>query len=122
MGNKVVQFRRDGSRQVLLIGACPMTSDTAAWTISRLPASTSDVWRLLVLGMLLIFAMVAVAAIALGVLVRRWSQRLHRIQQALAADTSDATDSGHRRPGTESTWRRRDRLGAGLGADASAGR
>ncbi|MBB4132922.1 HAMP domain-containing sensor histidine kinase [Xanthomonas sp. 3075] len=87
VGKKIVQFRRDGSREVLLISACPMAPGTAAWTMSRVPASNSDAWRPLVVGMLLIFTLVAVSAIALGVVVRRWSQRLHRIQQALAADT-----------------------------------
>lgn len=86
-GRKPVQFRRDGSREVLLISACPLAAGTAAWTMSRVPASSSDAWRPLVVGMVLIFAMVAVSAIALGVVVRRWSQRLQKIQHALAADT-----------------------------------
>lgn len=87
VGNRAVDFRRDGSREVVLISACPLAAGTAAWTMSRVPASTSDAWRPLAIGMLLIFAMVAMSAIALGVVVRRWSQRLQRIQQALAADT-----------------------------------
>ncbi|MCL1499785.1 sensor histidine kinase [Xanthomonas nasturtii] len=87
VGNTPVQFRRDGSREVVLISACPLAAGTAAWTMSRVPASTSDAWRPLAIGMLLIFAMVVVSAIALGVVVRRWSQRLQRIQQALAAET-----------------------------------
>ncbi|QJD69763.1 HAMP domain-containing histidine kinase [Xanthomonas campestris pv. badrii] len=85
--NTAVHYRRDGRREVLLISACPLVSGSAAWTMTRVPASKADAWRPLVVGMLLIFAMVAVSAIALGVVVRRWSQRLHRIQQALAADT-----------------------------------
>ena len=60
VGNKAVQFRRDGSREALLISACPMAAGTAAWTMSRVPASTSDAWRSLAIGMLLIFAMVAI--------------------------------------------------------------
>lgn len=55
--------------------------------MTRVPASTSDAWRPLVIGMLLIFALVAVSVIALGVVVRRWGRRLDRIQQALAAET-----------------------------------
>ncbi|WP_407469012.1 HAMP domain-containing sensor histidine kinase [Xanthomonas campestris pv. raphani] len=86
-GNTPVQYRRDGSREVLLISACPLVAGTAAWTMTRVPASTSDAWRPLVTGMLLIFALVAVSAIALGVVVRRWGRRLDRIQQALAAET-----------------------------------
>ncbi|PPU78481.1 PAS domain-containing sensor histidine kinase [Xanthomonas sp. NCPPB 1638] len=86
-GGQPAQFRRDGSREVLLIAACPMASGTAAWTMARVPASSSDAWRPLVIGMLLILAMVAVSAIALGVVVRRWSQRLHRIGLALAAES-----------------------------------
>lgn len=84
---KATQYRRNGRREVLLISACPLASNSAAWTMTRVPASKADAWRPLVIGMLLIFAMVAMSAIALGVLVRRWSQRLQRIQQALAADT-----------------------------------
>lgn len=84
---QAAQYRRDGRREVLLISACPLASGSAAWTMTRVPASKADAWRPLVVGMLLIFAMVAISAIALGVLVRRWSQRLQRIQQALAADT-----------------------------------
>ncbi|NIJ82047.1 sensor histidine kinase [Xanthomonas cannabis] len=85
--DKPVHYRRDGSREVLLISACPLASNSAAWTMMRVPASKADAWRPLVVGMLLIFAMVAVSAIALGVVVRRWRQRLQRIEQALAADT-----------------------------------
>ncbi|WP_372392314.1 sensor histidine kinase [Xanthomonas sp. NCPPB 3582] len=81
-----VQYRRAGRREVLLISACPLVSGSAAWTMTRVPASKADAWRPLVVGMLLIFAMVAVSAIALGLVVRRWSQRLRRIEQALAAD------------------------------------
>ncbi len=84
---QAAQYRRDGRREVLLISACPLASSSAAWAMTRVPASKADAWRPLVVGMLLIFAMVAISAIALGVLVRRWSQRLQRIQQALAADT-----------------------------------
>ncbi|KAB7769782.1 sensor histidine kinase [Xanthomonas maliensis] len=86
-GKNATQYRRDGRREVLLISACPLASNSAAWTMTRVPASTADAWRPLVVGMLLIFAMVTGSAIALGVVVRRWSQRLQRIQQALAADS-----------------------------------
>jgi len=84
---KATQYRRSGRREVLLISACPLASSSAAWTMTRVPASNADAWRPLVVGMLLIFAMVAISAVALGLVVRRWSQRLQRIQHALAADT-----------------------------------
>ncbi|MCC4601743.1 sensor histidine kinase [Xanthomonas melonis] len=86
-GGKPAQFRRDGRREVVLINACPLASGAAAWTMTRVPASSSDAWRPLVVGMVLIFAMVAISAMTLGVVVRRWSQRLQRIGQALAADS-----------------------------------
>ncbi|RBD93267.1 two-component sensor histidine kinase, partial [Xanthomonas oryzae pv. oryzae] len=55
---KATQYRRNGRREVLLISACPLASNSAAWTMTRVPASKADAWRPLVIGMLLIFAMV----------------------------------------------------------------
>lgn len=122
---KATQYRRNGRREVLLISACPLASNSAAWTMTRVPASKADAWRPLVIGMLLIFAMVAMSAIALGVLVRRWSQRLQRIQQALRRHR-DAAHPSNWHAGAGPVGRGSQRLRAtqraGAGADAAVGR
>ncbi|MDL5366817.1 HAMP domain-containing sensor histidine kinase [Xanthomonas sp. NCPPB 2654] len=78
-------YRRDGQRETLLIAACPLDRDSAAWTMTRVAATgEASAGRPLAVGMALILALAVVSAVALGWVVRRWSQRLQRIQQALA--------------------------------------
>ncbi|XQA64468.1 sensor histidine kinase [Xanthomonas sacchari] len=79
-----VDYRRDGQRESLLIAACPLDRNAAAWAMTRVASSDAAASLPLALGMALILALVVVSALALGWVVRRWSQRLQGIQQALA--------------------------------------
>ncbi|QSQ52901.1 sensor histidine kinase [Xanthomonas translucens] len=84
-GQQPVQYQRDGQRETLLIAACALDRTTAAWAMTRVAATgEASAGRPLAVGMALILALAVVSAAALGWVVRRWSQRLHAIQQALA--------------------------------------
>ncbi|PPU93471.1 sensor histidine kinase [Xanthomonas albilineans] len=82
--HQAVTYRRDGQRETLLIAACPLDRHAVAWTMTRVASSDAAASLPLALGMALILALVVGSALALGWVVRRWSQRLRRIQQALA--------------------------------------
>lgn len=87
-----VELLREGQRETLLLTACPLPgapTDQVVWVLKR-EAQSSQSYEHLLLGLGLLLAFVLISGGWLGWNMTRWSNRLRRIEKALANYPVDA--------------------------------
>src|SRR5438132_1576669 len=85
-------MRQTARSQVLLLHACPIAGPLAnvtAWTMTRVFTGQGPAYHQLLIGLAVLAVTVLGSAIWLGGLLLSWSQKLARLEAALAARTDD---------------------------------
>lgn len=85
-GDRQANSRYDASSQILLLSACPLSGpipSLTAWTMTRVLTLAGSAYRLLMLGLGVLFAAVLAAAALLTRLTMTWSRHVGRIETAL---------------------------------------
>ncbi|ACB96561.1 sensor histidine kinase [Beijerinckia indica] len=87
-GDRQAVSRYDASSQILLLTACPLPGpipSLTAWTMTRVVTLAGSGYRLLMMGLSVLFAAVLAAAVLLTRLTMTWSRHVARIETALQA-------------------------------------
>lgn len=92
-----------GAREALVLTACPLPTpagDTAAWTMTRVPAEAEAALRQLRVGLSVLLGAVVISGAWMGMLLTRGFRHLHRLESALATEELEAEDAGPPLPKT----------------------
>jgi hypothetical protein len=84
--------RREGRAQTLLLNACPLPGPVpglSAWTMARVPTTGGQAYIQAMAGLGLLLVVVLGSAAWLGRLLLGWSQRLRRLESALATSSDE---------------------------------
>lgn len=88
-GHGPALYTRASDREVLLLAACPLQSAQSAWVMSRVHTESEAFYRLLKLGLAILFGVVLLSLVAVAWVLRRWDQKIGRIEHDLVvADPS----------------------------------
>ncbi|UFW91972.1 HAMP domain-containing histidine kinase (plasmid) [Bradyrhizobium barranii] len=90
--------RREGRAQTLLLHACPLPGPIpglSGWTMARVPTTGGQAYIQAVAGLGLLLLVVLGSAAWLGRLLLGWSQRLRRLESALASSSEELPKLDH---------------------------
>jgi signal transduction histidine kinase len=91
-GERPLTMRQTTRSQVLLLHACPIAGpvpNVTAWTMTRVITGQGPAYNQLLIGLTVLAVTVLGSAIWLGGILLSWSQKLARLEAALAARTDD---------------------------------